>query len=66
MKRQALEGLLRKYQCTIRSNKGPHTKWDCPCGKHSANVPRHNEISPGVVQDTVKRLACLPKGWIER
>jgi hypothetical protein len=22
-------------------------------------------VSPGVVRDTIKKLVCLPKGWLE-
>lgn len=42
-----------------------HAKWVCPCGEHIARVPRHTDISPGVCSDIVKRLACLPKGWLQ-
>lgn len=57
---------MLKNGCTPRAGaKGPHDKWDCPCGQHTANVPRHRDISPGVVDDIVKRLACLPEGWLK-
>jgi hypothetical protein len=45
--------------------RNPHQKWVCPCGKHSANIPRHRYISPGVVADTIKRMDCLPGGWLQ-
>lgn len=38
-----------------------HTKWGCPCGEHTANIPRHSSISPGAVRDAIRRTACLPK-----
>ena len=30
-----------------------------------ANIPRHTTFTPGVVRDTIRRLACLPKGWLQ-
>ena len=33
--------------------------------QHTANVPRHKEVSPGVVRSTIERLACLPEGWLQ-
>lgn len=55
---------LQAHGCTPQGGK-KHVKWACPCGQHSANIPRHREISPGVVGDTIKRMACLPEGWLQ-
>jgi predicted RNA binding protein YcfA (HicA-like mRNA interferase family) len=66
MKRSQLERQLRHHGCTLASQHGPHDKWRCPCGQHSANIPRHREVSAGVIRDTVRRLACLPEGWWQR
>jgi hypothetical protein len=63
-KRRELERALRAAGCGIKSDTGDHTKWICPCGGHTANIPRHGTISAGVVTSTIKRLACLPKGWL--
>lgn len=30
-----------------------------------AVITRTREISPGVVADTKKKLACLPEGWMQ-
>jgi hypothetical protein len=59
--RRALSG----HGCTEQPGKGPHAKWTCSCGEHSANIPRHRVVSPGVVADTIKRMACLPEGWLQ-
>jgi hypothetical protein len=32
--------------------------------RHSANIPRHAVVSPGVVADTIRRMECLPKGMV--
>lgn len=66
MKRSELERALRRSGCVLVSQRGPHDKWHCPCGEHSANIPRHTEVSDGVMRDTVRRLACLPEGWWQR
>lgn len=67
MKVREVERALERNGCKPRrgSGRGPHAKWDCPCGQHSANIPRHNDVSPGVVADTIKRLSCLPEGWLQ-
>lgn len=65
MKLRDVEKALVEHGCRRVSDRGSHTKWVCPCGRHSANVPRHREISPGVVRDTVRRMACLPEGWLQ-
>ncbi len=50
---------------TPREGKGDHVKWYCPCGKHIAVVTEARIVSPGVVRDTIAKLACLPKGWLQ-
>ena len=65
MKRRLVEQALKAQGCSIVSDDGDHTKWRCPCGKHSANIARHKETSPGVIRSTIKRLACLPEGWLQ-
>lgn len=65
MKLQEVEVALRRQNCRALSDDGRHTKWGCPCGKHTANVPRHRTVSPGVVRSIVDRMACLPKGWLQ-
>lgn len=66
MAKRLLERALKKAGCTIRKpDKGPHTTWCCPCGAHTADIPRHRgDISPGVVKDTMERMKCLPEGWL--
>lgn len=57
---------LKRNGAEVVSDDGSHTKWQCSCGaKHSANLPRHKVVSPGVVSDTIKRMGCLPKGWLQ-
>lgn len=65
MKRRQVEKALTTQGCTKVSENGPHTKWKCPCGAHVAAVPRHPEVTPGVVRNIIQHLACLPKGWLQ-
>jgi hypothetical protein len=60
-----VESALRDQDCEVLSNKGPHTKWGCPCGSHTVPIPRHSIVSPGVVRDIRRRLPCLPEGWLQ-
>jgi hypothetical protein len=65
MRRQLVVRALSQAGCLVKSDTGNHTKWVCPCGQHSANIPRHNITSAGVVASTIKRMACLPEGWLQ-
>lgn len=65
MKRREMVRAMEARGCSVKSTRGDHEKWVCPCGRHSANLPRHTVISPGVVRDTIKRLQCLPEGWLQ-
>jgi hypothetical protein len=65
MSLQEVKKRLRKYGCSVVADDGAHTKWGCPCEEHSASVPRHAVLSPGVVRDIGNRMACLPKGWLQ-
>lgn len=67
MKLRDVESALLQQKCLPAKNsgRGDHTKWLCPCGKHSVPVPRHTIVSPGVIRSIGKRLACLPEGWLQ-
>lgn len=61
---RVLARALRKQGCTSRPRKGDHEVWYCPCGQHMAVAVKARIVSPGVVQDIVTKLACLPGGWL--
>ena len=65
MKRREVEAALRKAGCIMISDSGGHTKYGCPCGRHTTAVPRHKEITAGVTGSIGKQMACLPKGWLQ-
>lgn len=66
MSQRSVNKALKDQGCQVEgSGRGRHTKWRCPCGQHTALIPRHNDISPGVVTDTIKRMQCLPEGWLQ-
>jgi len=64
MKLSAVEKALRKQKC-VQHGGTKHTKWLCPCGEHIARIPRHKEISPGVIDNTIKGMKCLEEGWLQ-
>ncbi len=56
---------LRDNGCEPLRNVGGHEIWGCPCGKHTAPLPNHREVTAGVVRSLSKQMACLPKGWLK-
>ena len=65
MKRRDVVRALRKTGCTVQRDTGGHTVYACPCGAHEAPLPRHSEISAGVVKSIGDQMACLTKGWLQ-
>ena len=65
MRYRDLARALLSNGCTPKEGKGDHQKWYCPCGKHVAVVVESRTVSPGVVRDTIAKLACLPEGWLQ-
>lgn len=63
-KRTKIVEALRAGQSTSLRNVGGYEIWECPCGKHTAAVPNHREITAGVVRSISKQMACLPKGCL--
>ena len=60
MRRREVNRALRRAKCTVKNDDGPHATWQFPCGQHTADIPRHTDVSPGVIRDTINRMACLP------
>jgi hypothetical protein len=62
-----MERALLASDCAWKQGKGDHIKWYCPakCGQHMAIVTQARIVSPGVVRDTIAKLACLPEGWLQ-
>lgn len=66
MKYRDIAKALRRNGCTSRPGKGDHEVWTCSCGQqHRAVVTKPGEVSPGVVADAMRKLTCLPKGWLQ-
>ena len=64
MNRRKVEQALAADACSLLRSTGGHDVYGCPCGQHMAPLPRHREISPGVVKSIGKLMACLPEGWL--
>lgn len=56
---------LRHHHCVKVSEQGIHEKWRCESGEHTTSVPRHHQISAGVVKNIIEDMKCLPKGWLK-
>ena len=65
MKRRDVETALRSIDAEVLRDRGDHTVWVCSCGQHKAPVPRHSEITAGVVGSISKQIECAPKGWLQ-
>lgn len=65
MRYREIEQKLLSEGCKWRNGKGSHINWYCPCGQHHVSVDKHTHVSPGVVRDIIKKLTCLPEGWLQ-
>lgn len=65
MRYREVRKALLAQGCTSRPGKGDHEMWYCPCGKHMAVIVTARVVSPGVCADAIKKLECLPKGWLQ-
>jgi hypothetical protein len=67
MARRLVVRALTRQGCSKLSEEGIHEKWGCPvgCGMHTTALPRHKEITVGVVRNIIADLKCLPKGWLQ-
>ena len=65
MKRRDVEKALKGIDAAVLREGGEHTIWICNCGQHKTALPRHSEITAGVVGSIGKQIACAPKGWLQ-
>ncbi len=64
IKRKELESILVRRSCA-RVHGAEHDIWTC--GTCKVAVPRHQEISAGVLRTIMKNLTpCLGEGWLTR
>jgi predicted RNA binding protein YcfA (HicA-like mRNA interferase family) len=66
MKRRDVISRLEAIGARLLRDKGDHTVYGCPCGEHITAVPRHSDITAGVVGSIQKQIACAPKGWLQQ
>ena len=60
-KRDVLKALKANGWQLVRTT-GGHEWWEGPDGQGEA-IPRHTEISAGVVAKLAKKLESVPKNW---
>ncbi len=65
MKKRDMVKALNDAGATKIRDKGNHEVWRCSCGQHMTQVPRHNEVTPGVVRSIIKDMACHKEGWLK-
>lgn len=65
MKRRDVIRRLAAVGATVLRDRGDHTVFVCSCGKHRVPVPRHSEITAGVLDSIQKQMACQDKGWLQ-
>jgi predicted RNA binding protein YcfA (HicA-like mRNA interferase family) len=66
MKRRDVEKRLAAIGATVPREGGEHTMYVCACGKdHKTAVPRHRDISSGVVASIQKQIECQERGWLQ-
>jgi hypothetical protein len=65
-KRQVAAALARQG-CRKTGDSGKHEKWDArwESRQHLSSLPRHDEITAGVVRNLIRDLKCLPEGWLQ-
>lgn len=62
--------VLRKFKANgivfKRQGKGDHDVWVCTCGEnHEIVLTDTREISPGLIRQTIQKMTCRPKGWLQ-
>lgn len=65
MRRRLVLRALDAARCTFVREGAEHTVYACPCGQHKTAVPRHTDVTAGVIGSIIKQLPCLPKGWLQ-
>ena len=55
---------LTVQSCLKLSDEGKHEKWGCPekCGQHATAVPRHAEVTAGVLRGIITDLEVPAEG----
>jgi predicted RNA binding protein YcfA (HicA-like mRNA interferase family) len=47
----------------LRDGKGSHELWGRPDESVKESIPRHGEVSAGIVGQLMKKLTKVPPGW---
>jgi predicted RNA binding protein YcfA (HicA-like mRNA interferase family) len=65
MKRRDVIKRLTDIGATLLREGGEHSIYRCACGLHQTALPRHSEITAGVVGSIQKQIECQEKGWLQ-
>ncbi len=47
----------------LRDGKGSHELWGLADESRKESIPRHGEVSAGVIGQLMKKLKAFPQGW---
>ena len=62
-----MKPMSKRQVVAALGDSGKHEKWGCPleCRQHLSSLPRHDEITAGVVRNLIRDLKCVPEGWLQ-
>ncbi|MFJ4109791.1 type II toxin-antitoxin system HicA family toxin [Oerskovia enterophila] len=60
---KALKALKANGWVLLRDGKGSHDLWGLPDESQKASIPRHGEVSAGIVGQLIKKLDQAPQNW---
>ncbi|MBD7980119.1 type II toxin-antitoxin system HicA family toxin [Oerskovia merdavium] len=61
--RDVIEALKANGWVLLRDGKGSHELWGLPDESQKASIPRHGEVSAGIVGQLIKKLDQAPQNW---
>lgn len=61
--KDVIKALQARGWVFLRDGKGSHEIWGLPDESAKHSIPRHREISAGVIGDLVKKLDNPPTNW---
>ncbi|KRC31685.1 toxin HicA [Oerskovia sp. Root918] len=61
--RDVIKALKANGWVLLRDGKGSHELWGLPDESQKASIPRHGEVSAGIVGQLIKKLDQAPQNW---
>ncbi len=61
--RDVIKALKANGWVLLRDGKGSHELWGLPDESQKASIPRHGEVSAGIVGQLIRKLDQAPQNW---